>query len=585
MYFRLDENRFFVPVSLIVPGSQIPFVKGGEKDKATLDIIGEVIDEVKRPIGSARETVKLNLESSLQARQKNIEYTTSFNLPPGKYHLKFVVRENQTGRMGSFEADIVLPDLKKQPLKMSSIVLASLRQPSKKSSPLVREGEEYVPNISHVFRQDQHLYLLYEVYGPTREKPAGNQPKGAKAGINLLSSLELLQGSNKVYQTPLVQAKTMNVQGRDAVAIELDVPLAGLKAGSYICQLNVVDDAGGSFAFPRFAVLIREPAAVTAPATQPISSGSGAGTGGHKSTQTPQHPCSANPRILKRRGRMNGGNSGRVAVITGATGGVGAAVARALSKAGYSLVLTAPSMEKLSVLASQLRGPCTVIEGSLGDESLPETLLYAALDRFGRCDVCFNNGALFEAGLIETVDIDRLSSMVRVNVEGSFRIAYVFLKHFVSEGNGHLVNVSSTVGSSSRPTAYAATQRAIEVLSDALMTELEDSPILVSCVQPGLVKTGLHHRWEIAPEGAAGSSYPLEPEDFARMVLFILEDPERRNRSEHADEPETAVEVEAEETGEADPEAAEETVGEGDTDTTKPEPDDSGEEGVIQDEI
>ena len=60
MYFRLDENRFFVPVSLIVPGSQIPFVKGGDKDKATLDIIGEVIDEVKRPIGNARETVKLN---------------------------------------------------------------------------------------------------------------------------------------------------------------------------------------------------------------------------------------------------------------------------------------------------------------------------------------------------------------------------------------------------------------------------------------------------------------------------------------------------------------------------------------------
>ena len=117
LYFRLDENRFYVPVSLIVPGSQIPFVKGGDKDKATLDIIGEVIDEVKRPIGHARETVKLNLDQSLGARQKNIQYTTSFNLPPGKYHLKFVVRENQTGRMGSFEADIVLPEMKKLPLK------------------------------------------------------------------------------------------------------------------------------------------------------------------------------------------------------------------------------------------------------------------------------------------------------------------------------------------------------------------------------------------------------------------------------------------------------------------------------------
>jgi VWFA-related protein len=267
MYFQLDDNRFYVPVSLIVPGSQIPFVKGGDKDKATLDIIGEVIDEVKRPIGQARETVKLNLDPSLQARQRNIEYTTSFNLPPGKYHLKFVVRENQTGRMGSFETDITLPDMRKAPLKMSSIVLASQRRPSKANTPLVREGEEYVPNISHVFRQDQHLYLLYEVYDPTREKLAEDHAKGAKAGIDLLSSLELIQGSTKVYESPLVQAKATNVAGRDAVAVELDVPLSALKPGTYICQLNVVDDAGGSFAFPRFAVLLREPAAASSTAT------------------------------------------------------------------------------------------------------------------------------------------------------------------------------------------------------------------------------------------------------------------------------------------------------------------------------
>jgi VWFA-related protein len=278
MYFRLNENRFLVPVSLIVPGSQIPFVKGGDKDKATLDIIGSVIDEVKRPIGSARQTIKLNLDPSLAARQKNIQYTTSFSLPPGKYQVKFVVRENQTGRMGSFVADITLPDMKKSPLKMSSIVLASMRQPSKKDSPLVRSGEEYVPNISHVFRQDQHMFLLYEIYSPAHDKPASDAPKGTKAGINLLSSLELLQGSTKVFETPLVQARAINVEGRDAVAIELDVPLGGLKPGPYVCQLNVIDDVGGSFAFPRFALLVREPIA-TAPGTQPAGGASSPATG------------------------------------------------------------------------------------------------------------------------------------------------------------------------------------------------------------------------------------------------------------------------------------------------------------------
>jgi VWFA-related protein len=275
MYFRLDATRYYMPVSLVVPGSQIPFIKGGDKDKATLDIIGAVIDETKRPVGRVRDTVNLNLDTSIEARQKNIQYTTSFNLPPGKYQIKFVVRENQTGRMGSFIAEVTLPDLKKAPLKMSSILLASQRTPSKKQDPLVRNGQEYVPNISHVFRQDQHLYLLYEVYDPTRAKAATDDPKGSKPGINLLSSLELIQGSTKIYETPIVQARAINVEGRDAVSFELDVPLSGLKPGAYLCQLNVIDDAAGSFAFPRFAVLVREPPAppaevpVTPPAPAP----------------------------------------------------------------------------------------------------------------------------------------------------------------------------------------------------------------------------------------------------------------------------------------------------------------------------
>jgi VWFA-related protein len=275
-YFRLDENRFYVPVSLIVPGSQIPFVKGGDKDKATLDVIGDVLDEAKRPIGHVRETVKLAVDEQQQVRQKNIQYSTNFSLPPGKYHLKFVVRENESGHMGSFESDIVLPDMKKTPLKLSSILLASQRIPSKLNNPLVHDGEQYVPNISHVFRQGQHLYLLYEVYGPTKVKPVTDATTGAttravKGSINLISSLELIQGSTKVFETPIVQATALNEAGRDALAVNLDVPLDQLKPGSYVGQLNIVDDAGGSFAFPRFAILVREAPTASAGTATPSS--------------------------------------------------------------------------------------------------------------------------------------------------------------------------------------------------------------------------------------------------------------------------------------------------------------------------
>ena len=280
LYFRLAPSRFYVPVSLVVPGSQIPFVKGGDRDKATLDIIGQVRDTAGHDIGDVRDTVKLAVDESQQVRQKNVQYTTGFNLPTGKYHVKFVIRENMTGRMGSFETDLNVPDLKKVPLKMSSVVLASQRMPAgkKQESPLIRDGEQLVPNLPHVFRQDQHLYLLYEVYEPARgagekvaaakpgEKP-GNQP-GGKAGppVRVMTSIEFLQGTAKVFETPLVEATQLNAPDRDAVAFQFDVPLTGLKPGTYICQINVVDDAGGAFTFPRTALLIRPPAAAAAEA-------------------------------------------------------------------------------------------------------------------------------------------------------------------------------------------------------------------------------------------------------------------------------------------------------------------------------
>jgi VWFA-related protein len=286
LYFRTGINRFFVPISLVVPGSQIPFVKGGDRDKATLDIIGQVRDTAGHDIGDVRDTVRLAVDEAQQVRQKNVQYTTGFNLPTGKFHVKFVVRENETGRMGSFETDLNVPDLRKVPLKMSSVVLASQRTPAgkKQDSPLVRDGQQLVPNLPHVFRQDQHMYLLYEVYDPARaagEKaasaPVGKNDKAGRSAsepVRVMTSIEFLQGSARAFETPLVQATQLNVPDRDAVAFQFDVPLTGLKPGTYICQINVIDDAGGTFTFPRTAVLIRPaPSPATPPAATPATSG------------------------------------------------------------------------------------------------------------------------------------------------------------------------------------------------------------------------------------------------------------------------------------------------------------------------
>lgn len=217
----------------------------------------------------------------------------------------------------------------------------------------------------------------------------------------------------------------------------------------------------------------------------------------------------------------------RVGVITGATGGIGTAVATSMSEAGWRLVLSARSAEKLDALASQLQAPAVVIPGDLRDVSLPQALLSAAVENFGRCDLCFNNAGILEVGPIETIDVERVCDMVRVNVEGAFRVAYVFLQHFVREKMGHLINISSVLGKKVRPTAgaYAATKFAIEALSEALRMELNKTDVQVSCIQPGLVMSGLHDRWEIHPSELLGIAEPLQPSDIARMVLFLLDQP------------------------------------------------------------
>jgi VWFA-related protein len=275
-YFRQDDAHYYLAVSLVIPGSQIPFVTEKDKDNATIDIIGEALGGGKLRVGQLRDTVKLAVESTQQVRRKNVQYNTGFVLAPGSYHLKFVIRENQTGRVGSFETDVQIPDLRKMPLKMSSVVLSSLRAPvtnrKNGANPLVRDQMELVPNITHVFTPDQHLYLQYEVYdaakgknpapaaaasqnGTAKDAPTAKPPKDS---IRVFTSIEFLQGATKIYESKPVVANEVTAPERKAVIFQMDLPLQALKPGLYLCQVNVIDDVAGSFSFPRLPLLIRE---------------------------------------------------------------------------------------------------------------------------------------------------------------------------------------------------------------------------------------------------------------------------------------------------------------------------------------
>ena len=262
-YFRQDDAHYFVPVSIVVPGSEIPFTSEKDKDKATLDIAGYVRNDFKLIVGSSRDTVRLNIDNSQEVKRKNVQYSTGFTLAPGNYHLKFVVRENQTGRIGSFETDLNVPDLRKAPLRMSSVLMGSQLNTSPKKSLLVHDGAELVPNVTHVFTANQKLYFYYEVYEPAKTAHvASPDSKGGEAapknGVHLLTSIAFFNGKLKTYETQVVEATELNTPDRKAAVFQLSVPLASLRPGFYTAQVNVIDDAAAAFAFPRLAMLVRK---------------------------------------------------------------------------------------------------------------------------------------------------------------------------------------------------------------------------------------------------------------------------------------------------------------------------------------
>lgn len=218
--------------------------------------------------------------------------------------------------------------------------------------------------------------------------------------------------------------------------------------------------------------------------------------------------------------------NGKAAIITGASSGIGWAVARNLDEAGVRLVLNGRRSERLNELAADLNTP-VCIAGDIADSSMPQSLIETCVNEFGRCDIVFNNAGVMTVGTIEEIDIDAICRMARINVEAAYRMAYVALKHFKQSNSGYLMNVSSILGTKVRPTtgAYAGTKYAIEALTEALRMEVAKTDISVACIEPGLVMTELHREWPEHPTKALDIPRALQPEDIARMVRFMLEQP------------------------------------------------------------
>jgi hypothetical protein len=204
--------------------------------------------------------VKLKGEAAGQLAKHPLVYPTGFTLPPGKYNLKFLVRDNETGKMGTYETNFVVPDLttEQKLLPISSVILSSQRMDPNAAvfnaerdkkllalNPLIQDGKQLVPSVTRVFNKAQEMYVYLEAYQPA-----------ATTTEPLVASVTFYRGKTKAFETaPLQVTQGLNSTSK-GVPLKFSVPLAKLQPGRYTCQVSVLDPTAQRFAFWRAPMML-----------------------------------------------------------------------------------------------------------------------------------------------------------------------------------------------------------------------------------------------------------------------------------------------------------------------------------------
>src|SRR5213593_4416572 len=182
-YFQLNRAEYFVPITVKIPGSELVLARTGGAERTVIDFIGEIRDDFGSPITNLRDKVdtKLSGETASELSRRPIEYETGFTLLPGKYVIKFLARDSETGRIGTYQTTFVIPNLMKEDkrIPISSVVLSSQRVEMKEAifnaikdktaaaqlaNPLVQDGQKLVPSVTRVFSKSRDMYIYLQAY-------------------------------------------------------------------------------------------------------------------------------------------------------------------------------------------------------------------------------------------------------------------------------------------------------------------------------------------------------------------------------------------------------------------------------------
>jgi VWFA-related protein len=263
-YFQLNRAEYFVPVHVKIPGSELALARRRGAQRTLLDFIGEVKDNYGITIQNVRDKLDIPISdrNATELAARPIQYETGFTLLPGQYVIKFLARDAEAGRLGTYQTSFTIPNLNREEVRLpiSSVVLSSQRVPfgeelhtvknslssqAQATNPLVFGGEKVVPSVTRVFSTARDLYVYLQAY-----------ERGATETQPLVAFVTFYKGDVKAFETQPMQV-TEGLDARSkAVPLRFSIPLQGIAPGRYDCQVTVLEPGGRKAAFWRAPVVL-----------------------------------------------------------------------------------------------------------------------------------------------------------------------------------------------------------------------------------------------------------------------------------------------------------------------------------------
>jgi VWFA-related protein len=273
-HFQINRAEYFVPIVVKIPGREMALAKRGGAEHTLIDFVGEIKDLVGgSTVTNVRDNVNIKLSDATAAElaHRPIEYDTGFTLLPGNYKIKFLARDDETGRIGTFETTFTIPNLNKEEkrIPISSVVLSSQRVELNQAlydaakakdrlkedsvNPLVQDGKKLIPSVTRVFSTTREVYVYFQAY---KQPSPDAQPVSSASGQQLFAFVTLFREGIQVFETPPTVIIPNAASRLGTMPLTFNLGLNGLPPGKYDCQVTVLDPKNKKANFWRAPILL-----------------------------------------------------------------------------------------------------------------------------------------------------------------------------------------------------------------------------------------------------------------------------------------------------------------------------------------